>query len=120
VLLQCRQKQKKQEQQNQQKNTKNQYTTNDKTAAEKKQKQHRLFWLLLSVIMGVVGIVVFFLTEDMSRSMAMVDKWTIVNAIILAVEIIAIVFTFKHNKNNNKNDPADKKDARSQNNTVTP
>ena len=49
--------------------------------------------------MGIVGIVVFLLTEDMSRPMALVDNWTIVNVIILIVELIAIVLAFKHNDN---------------------
>ncbi|MCL2642668.1 MAG: hypothetical protein FWD52_04045, partial [Candidatus Bathyarchaeota archaeon] len=42
----------------------------------------------------------FLLTEDMSRPMALVDKWTIVNAIVFIVEIIAVVLVFRHNKNN--------------------
>jgi predicted outer membrane repeat protein len=83
-----------------QKNTNND-NDDDHTEVQRKQKQRRLFWFLLSVIMGVVGIVVFLLTEDLSRPMALVDEWTIVDVIILAVQIIAMGFTFKHQKNNN-------------------
>ena len=49
--------------------------------------------------MSILGIVVFLLTEDMSRPMALVDNWTIVNVIIFIVELIAIVLTFKHKDN---------------------
>ncbi|MDR0471503.1 MAG: InlB B-repeat-containing protein, partial [Nitrososphaerota archaeon] len=109
VLLQRNQKQKKQQAQEQIKNNQkqnhtkqNQKTTNDTddhTEEQKKKKQRRLFWFLLSVILGIVGIVVFLLTEDMSRPMALVDNWTIVNVIIFVVELIAIVLTFKHKDN---------------------
>ncbi|MCL2477709.1 MAG: hypothetical protein FWE73_10590, partial [Candidatus Bathyarchaeota archaeon] len=54
-----------------------------------------------TLAMGIAGIIVFLLTEDMSRTMTLVDKWTIVNVIIFAVQITAIVFTFKRKKNNN-------------------
>jgi H+/gluconate symporter-like permease len=108
VLLQRNQKQKKQPTQEQTQGTKGQYRTNQKqkneenndhTVDEKKQKQRRLFWFLLSVILGIAGIVVFLLTEDMTRPMAMVDRWTIVNVIIFVVELIAIALTFKHKNN---------------------
>jgi len=113
VLLQRSQKQKKQHAQeqikaNQKQNRTNQNqktanTPDDHTEEQKKKKQRRLFWFLLSVIMGIVGIVVFFLTEDMSRPMVLVDNWTIVNVIVFIVELIAIAFTFKHKKNNTDN-----------------
>ncbi|MCL2134138.1 MAG: InlB B-repeat-containing protein [Candidatus Bathyarchaeota archaeon] len=92
-------------QQKQQNTTKNQYTSKqsdeieNETENEKmKQRQRRLLWLLTGVIMGILGIIVFILTEDMTLPMQYVDKWTIVNAIIFIVEIIAITLTFKHQK----------------------
>jgi hypothetical protein len=66
--------------------------------AEKKIQQRNTLVFLAAVILGIVGIIVFFLTEDMSRVMGSVDKWTIVNAIIFIVEIIAMIFTFKFKK----------------------
>ncbi|MCL2643471.1 MAG: InlB B-repeat-containing protein, partial [Candidatus Bathyarchaeota archaeon] len=111
VLLQKKQKQKQKNNSNEINGAKNQYATkrgnkqnntgtyveNDVVVeAEKKRKQRRTLWVLLSVIMGIAGIVVFILTEDMTRPMALVDKWTIVNVIIFIVEIIAIALIFKH------------------------
>jgi uncharacterized repeat protein (TIGR02543 family) len=103
VLLQRNQKQK---QQVQTQNAKGAYGTNTESGAVevKKAKQRRLFWYLLSVIMGVVGVIVFLLTEDMSRTMALVDWWTIVNAVIFIVEVIAIVLIFKREKKKQDND----------------
>ncbi|MDR0470616.1 MAG: hypothetical protein LBH79_02675 [Nitrososphaerota archaeon] len=49
--------------------------------------------------MGIAGITVFLLTEDLSRTMGLVDNWTIVNVIILVVEIIAATLVFKYTKN---------------------
>jgi hypothetical protein len=66
------------------------------------QKKRLTLWLLVSIVLGIAGVIVFLLTEDMSRTMALVDKWTIVNAVILAVEIIAIALHAKTQKSKNK------------------
>ena len=106
MLLQHNKKQKKQQEQKQTKDAKGQYVAKqkneeytDNVVEEKKQKQRWHFWFLLSVIMGIVGIIVFILTEDLSRPMTIVDKWTIVNTIIFIMELIAIGFTLKHKNN---------------------
>ncbi|MDR2700581.1 MAG: hypothetical protein LBC12_07290 [Nitrososphaerota archaeon] len=49
----------------------------------------------MSLLLAIVGVVVFLLTEDMSLSMCIVDKWAIANVAILIVEIMAILFVFK-------------------------
>lgn len=64
----------------------------------KKRKQRGNSWLFTALVMGIAGIVVFLLTEDTSLSMAITDKWTIVNAIIFITEIIAIAFVCKYEK----------------------
>jgi H+/gluconate symporter-like permease len=74
------------------------YQSHDDEADVKKVVQSRLFWLVTAVVFAVVGIVVFLLTEDTSLSMGWVDKWTIVNAVLLIVESVAILFVFKQTK----------------------
>jgi hypothetical protein len=99
-----------------QKNIKNKYVTDqgdDKEAVIQKQKQHRNLWLITTLALGIVGIIVFLLTEDMSRKMVLVDLWTIVNAIIFIAEIIAIALIFKH-KHNKNNDDDNKEEKRKQ------
>jgi len=106
VLLQRKQKQKTLPEQEQKKDSKGQYAakqnqkdtknTNNTEKTEKKQSKHRLFWLLISAILSIAGIIVFILTEDVTLPMVLVDKWTIVNAIILLAELIAIALTFRH------------------------
>jgi uncharacterized membrane protein len=61
--------------------------------------QYRTLLLVTALIMGIVGVVVFLLTEDMSRTMGWVDNWSIVNAIIFVIEIIAISLSFKFKNN---------------------
>ena len=68
------------------------------TKETQKRKQRRTLLYVTAVVMGIVGLIVFLLTEDMSRPRAWVDSWTIVNAIIFIIEIIAIAFTFKTKK----------------------
>jgi heme/copper-type cytochrome/quinol oxidase subunit 2 len=58
-------------------------------------KRTRLVWLITAILMAAAGIVVFLITEDMSRPMAIADNWTIVNFIIFAAEIIGIRLAFK-------------------------
>ncbi|MCL2477764.1 InlB B-repeat-containing protein, partial [Candidatus Bathycorpusculum sp.] len=93
--------QKKQKQKIQQKNAKNQNETkfNNEQSGDN-DKQRRNIWLFTAIALGIAGLIVFILTEDMTRPMALVDKWTIVNAIIFIVEIIAIALIFKRKKNN--------------------
>ncbi|MCL2869085.1 MAG: InlB B-repeat-containing protein, partial [Candidatus Bathyarchaeota archaeon] len=64
------------------------------------QKQLRTLLFLTTIILGIVGIVVFFLTEDMSRTMGWVDMWSIVSVVVFAVEVIALTLFLKLNKIN--------------------
>jgi len=59
----------------------------DEADSAEQQGQGRTAWLVASVAMGVIGAVVFFLTEDMTRRMALVDGWTVVNAILFAIAL---------------------------------
>ncbi|MCL1978373.1 MAG: InlB B-repeat-containing protein [Candidatus Bathyarchaeota archaeon] len=77
----------------------NQYgAKHNKQYHNKKYAQHRTMWLIAAITLGIIGIVVFLLTENTSLPMGIVDKWTIANAVILAVEIICVLFVFKLHK----------------------
>jgi uncharacterized repeat protein (TIGR02543 family) len=53
-------------------------------------------WLLVCVVLAVVGLVVFLVTEDQSLSFGWVtDKWTILNVVILIIEAIAVWLCIK-------------------------
>jgi uncharacterized repeat protein (TIGR02543 family) len=104
VLLQKRQKRQKQQQKTaKSQNTATVHSRNEQNDEQQQRKQHRKLWLITAVIMGIAGVIVFILTEDMNNPMVLIDRWTIVNAIIFIVEIMAIIFTFKRKKKNNQN-----------------
>jgi uncharacterized repeat protein (TIGR02543 family) len=54
--------------------------------------------LVLSLVVGVVSVILFLLTEDMNNTMGWVDQWTIVNAILFTIVAIAVVFVLKIKK----------------------
>ncbi|MCL2135657.1 MAG: InlB B-repeat-containing protein, partial [Candidatus Bathyarchaeota archaeon] len=72
--------------------------------------QYSAIWLCVTIVLGILGIIVFLLTEDMNLTMALVDNWSIVNAIIFIVEIIAIVLIFKRKKIDTQTDGVDDDD----------
>jgi multisubunit Na+/H+ antiporter MnhB subunit len=59
-------------------------------------KRRSLLWLAVAVVLAVVGIAVFLLSADLSLPAGWVaDKWTILNAAILAVETITVWLCLK-------------------------
>jgi H+/gluconate symporter-like permease len=82
-------------------NNTNKYKEDDDT---EKFTQRRTLWLIATIVLAIVGIVVFYFTENMKLPMRMVDNWTIVNAIILIVELIAVFLVFKQTKTENQED----------------
>ena len=49
--------------------------------------------------MGIAGIVDFVLTEDITRLMVLLDRWTIVNAAIFILGLLGYALAFKREKN---------------------
>ena len=78
---------------------------------KRKQKQQRTLFFLTAIILGIVGIVVFLLTEDMNNTRVWVDKWTMLNVAIFIIEIVAIALTFKTKKEDKKNKQRKQKKA---------
>jgi len=67
----------------------------DEEEFEDEHKRTRKLWFFLVVILAIVGIVFFLLTEDMRLPMVLLDRWTIINAIILLVGIVSKLLAFK-------------------------
>lgn len=53
------------------------------------------FWRLISLIPAIAAVVAFVLTEDMSMSMAFVDRWTLLMVIIAVIQIVVAVLSMK-------------------------
>jgi len=74
------------------------YEINRAAENEEYQKKIRVVCLTVAMIMALAGIILFFITEDMRLPMVLVDRWTIVNAVIFIIEVIAVLFVFKKKK----------------------
>ena len=62
---------------------------------------------LAGIIPAVVSVITFILTEDMSLPMAMTDKWTLLMAIILIVDIVIAILARKTKKDADDDDSAE-------------
>ena len=47
---------------------------------------------IASIIPAIGAIIAFILTEDMSLPMEMVDKWTVMMVVILAIQVLVAIF----------------------------
>ena len=78
----------------------------EQTEEEKQQKNQRFGGTIMVIVAGIAGIVLFFFTENTKYLMVLIDKWTIVNAIILIVGIVSYVFAFRRKRDEKKPQPA--------------
>ena len=62
---------------------------------EDKYSRIRKWLVYLSPIPAVAAVIIFLLTEDMTKSMTMVDKWTILMAVIFLIELVLLIFSRK-------------------------
>ena len=45
---------------------------------------------IASILVGIISIIVFILTEDMSLPMILTDKWTLCMILLLIIEVVNI------------------------------
>jgi len=62
---------------------------------ERVDKYLRPGWLATALITAIIAVFLFLITQDMRTMMVLIDWWTLAHAIILVVEIIAVLFAFK-------------------------
>jgi hypothetical protein len=73
----------------------------DEDGEEVEIKRHR-FTRLMSLIPAVGAAIIFILTEDMSNPMVLVDRWTILMAVILLIQAIVAIFAKKSEEDNDE------------------
>jgi len=56
---------------------------------EKTYHYHRLEWLVVAIVLGCAGVLIFALTQDVSKTMTMIDRWTLTHAVLFTLELIA-------------------------------
>jgi hypothetical protein len=64
-----------------------------------RQKRHIDHLIELAFVMGVVGVIIFLITGDISGKMILVDRWTIVFAITFTIVTVSSIFALKLEKN---------------------
>jgi hypothetical protein len=65
---------------------------------ERKGSKAALLFRVAALAIGVVSVVVFFLTEDWSLPVAITDKWTLLMLILLAANIVVAASSFRFDK----------------------
>jgi uncharacterized membrane protein len=68
--------------------------------AEKSEKKKcsRLFFILATPLLAIVGILLFILTQDMRLTVIMTDWWTPVHVVLFAGGIFSYVFAYRNEK----------------------
>ena len=66
---------------------------------------------IAGALAGVAAPITFFLTEDMSLPMVMIDKWTVLMLIMLAVQVVAAVFNKKASELDDDEEEAEAQEA---------
>lgn len=58
-------------------------------------KQGRMAWLAVIIVLCIIEVVIFSLTQDMRTLMVFFDYWTILMAVVFASEILCAILFFK-------------------------
>jgi len=66
-------------------------SSNTSSKPAEKRKRDRLVWLIVAGVLAFLGIILFILTEDMRAPMVLVDIWTILQAILFAGVVVAVL-----------------------------
>ncbi|MCL2632219.1 MAG: InlB B-repeat-containing protein, partial [Coriobacteriia bacterium] len=58
-----------------------------------RRSKHNTLWVAATVIVAIVGIILFFLTEDMSNPMIMINQRTIIYAVLFAIGVVSTLLS---------------------------
>ena len=56
---------------------------------QKKEKRKKIILKVIGIILFICGIVLFILTEDMTATMILIDKWTLLNVLLFINNLLA-------------------------------
>jgi len=69
-----------------------------------KQKRSRLLLILAIPFFAIIAIILFIITQDMTRPMIPVDYWTLAHAILFLGGVISYIFAYKKEKDEDSDD----------------
>jgi uncharacterized membrane protein len=67
----------------------------DRYGNREDRRKARKTWVIVSIATALIGIILFILTENMSLNMAIMDKWTIFNAVLFIAAGLGASFANK-------------------------
>ena len=79
----------------------------DEETGEEEKVQRKGALRIASIIPAIGAIIAFILTEDMSLPMQMVDKWTVLMIIILAIQVLVAIFANFRREDDDDEEEAD-------------
>ena len=71
---------------------------------EEERRKQSGAWRIVALILCAAGIIIFLFTEDMRNPMTLIDRWTLVNAVIFVAEAICIGIASKRKKEESEDD----------------
>ena len=74
------------------------------TDEEKKDMRKMLATKIASILVGIISVIAFIFTEDMSLPMVLTDKWTFLMILLLIIEIVNIFIIRRQSKGEEDND----------------
>lgn len=74
------------------------------TDEEKKDMRKILATKIASILVGIISVIAFILTEDMSLPMVLTDKWTFLMILLLIIEIVNIFIIRRQSKGEEDDD----------------
>ena len=69
---------------------------------EEQQKKRRLLWRIVATVVGLLGIIVFLLTENMHYLMVFIDKWTILMVVLALADVVCAILVHVNKKDPQK------------------
>ena len=76
---------------------------NSEEEEEDKESRKRRTWAkVLTVLTAAASVIVFLLTEDMTKTMRIADRWTIIMIILLIIEVVLVFFALRTDKDNDQ------------------
>ena len=78
--------------------TEKSHETRSEKRIAKKNKRNRNILMIVSLVFGAAGAVLFVLTQDMGKLMIYLDQWSIVFVLIFAAELTTYLLAFKRKK----------------------
>ncbi|MDR1087732.1 MAG: InlB B-repeat-containing protein, partial [Coriobacteriales bacterium] len=84
----------------------------DQYEEEPETDKKRLVWRVIAILLAIVALFLFILTEDVRLPMVLIDHWTIAHVVIMVVQIVCWIVASRRKKRNEEDTDAEMVAAR--------